>query len=89
MITTKQQRSRGWGTIFDYRKSPPNKLIGGSWIFDEADHDDVEKFFNMSNEEKWALAHWAEYKSGRRGVITGVFIGVVIMIIVISIFINQ
>ncbi|MEX0998648.1 MAG: hypothetical protein WD000_01615 [Thermodesulfobacteriota bacterium] len=73
--TSEADRVRGWGTVFDYlddKKIPP-QYTGSSFF--ESDHDAIETFNRMSNEEKWLKAYWAEQQAHRRGTRSGLWLG--------------
>ena len=77
---TTAQKIRGWGTSLDYQNKIPTKYIGKS--FHEPWHDDIEKFNNMSNKEKWEMGYWVENqaykKSGKFGFVVGLIIGIIL-----------
>jgi len=85
-ITNEKHRLRNWGTIFDDMDSIPTEYIGKS--FYEAWHDDIEKFLNKPDLEKWKMAYWIERQSEKRAGKTGFIMGLVLGLIVVGIVVN-
>jgi hypothetical protein len=87
--STRGQRSKGWGLTLDDKKIKGNiPLKFYSFDFYEADHDRIEEFFNMSNEEKFLLAYWTQRRLGKQGFGWGFIVGVVIMVFIFFCILN-
>ncbi len=84
--SSKVQKLRGWGTLLDYQNRIPTQYVGKS--FDEAWHDDIEKFKELSDEQKWEMGYWIEhqaYKSaGKAWLVLGLVIGVFAALMILN-----
>lgn len=87
-LSTSIQKLRGWGTKLDFQagRKVPTQFSGLS--FDQAWHDDIERFNHMSNEEKWSMGYWIEQQAIRRGANMGFVVGLILGFIVTSIWIS-
>lgn len=86
-LSTPMQRLRGWGTKLDFQSNKvPSKFSG--LTFDQAWHDDIERFNNMSNEEKWSMGYWIEQQAIRRGANMGLGFGLVLGFIITSVWLS-
>ncbi len=80
--SSKVQKLRGWGTLLDYQNRIPTQYVGKS--FDEAWHDDIEKFKELSDEQKWEMGYWIEHQAYKSAGRSGFILGVVATLVVIS-----
>jgi hypothetical protein len=81
-----------WGLTLDFldnkeiKKNIPYKYR--RFDFYEMDHDRIEKFFNMSNEEKFLVAYWSQRLHGKKAFGYGFIVGIVLVIFILLSFIS-
>ncbi len=81
-----KRNHKNWGIEFDSTGKIPFEYKGKT--FEEIDHGDIVKFFNMSNVEKFKMAYWIERSQSKRSGIFGFFLGVITIIFLEMILVN-